>query len=165
MGFWIAMADNTGARNVSTEWEVTPRPTTVEYPAEPTGTRIETAGTVVVQQTARDTRVRAWRWQGYPGWFAPYQTLWSKIEPLRSRYRKLSGATTPYVYLKEDESKLFHRVTVDTGTGAVSYAYDWFRCRVLESSRLLRTEGSSLVVYAETVIRFVIDDTNYNDFG
>lgn len=164
MPFWIAYANGSGARNGATEQQLQPKPTLVRYPEGPSGGVIETAGgSVVVQQFTQDARTREWVWMGYPAWYPAYQTLWGQLEPLRSRYRKMAGDATPYVYLKEDETQLFRTISVSGTT--VTPTYDWLRCRVLSAHRVMRDEGSSLVVYQQTVLRFVIDDPAYNDLG
>jgi hypothetical protein len=167
MGFWVAHADpTTGAIDLATATELHPGPSRFLYPEERTGSRIETAdGAVVVQQFSTDQRLRSWVWENYPGWEVNYQALWRLLEPLRGRYRLLAGATTPYCYLKEDESGLFRTVSV-AGTGlaaTVTATSDWLRVRVLDVKRPRLREGSSLVTYAETTLEFVIADPAYND--
>lgn len=164
MGFFISYADSTGARDVVTEVELSPKPTVVEYPQDPTGARIETAGgSLVVQQLVGDNRVRGWVWKSYPDWHVAYQALWAVLQPLRSRYRYLAGDATPYVYLQDTESTLLRHVAISGTT--VTVTYPWVRVRVLEVSRALRTEGSSLVVFDNTRLVFVIDDPAFNDVG
>lgn len=162
--FYIAYANpSTGARDVATEVQLTPGPALVEYPPEPTGTRLETAGGgVVVQQLSGDSRTRAWVWQNYPAWLAGYQALWTVIEPLRSRYRKLAGDTTPYVYLRDTETALFRTVAISGHT--VTPTYPWIRVRVVEVSRRPRPAGG-LLVYDDTRLVFVVEDPAWNDYG
>lgn len=162
MSFYIAYADSNGAKNASTETVLQPGPGRVVYPVDgPAGAIIETPGGVIVQSAAKDSRVREWVWENYPGWFAPYQALWNQIEPLQSRYRKRAGDTTPFVYLKEDETKLLRTVAISGTT--VTPTYGWLRCRVLRAIRTELRDSSSLVTYARTRLLFTIDDPSYND--
>lgn len=164
MPFYIAYADSSGAKNAATEVELSPRPTSVEYPPEPTGSRIETAGgSVVVQQLTGDPRIRSWIWRGYRAYMPEYQTLWGLIEPLRSRYRKLAGDVTPYVYLKEDETTLLRNIAVSGTT--VTPTYGWYRCRIVEVSRTPRQEGTTIVTFDTIKLAFVIEDPSWNDWG
>ena len=164
MPFWIAYDDGTGNRDVATETQLSPAPSKVEYPP-PAQTRLPTlAGSTIIQRPTVDNRPRAWVWENYPGWFQRYQDLWTIIEPLHARYRLIAGDTVPWVYLKEDETKML-RTLVVSGT-TVTPSYDWFRCRVVNIERRMREGGATgLVVYAETRLEFVIEDSAYNDLG
>lgn len=163
MPFFIAGANTDGSRNVATEVSLTPRPTRVEYPVEPLGTVIPVLGSAVVQQPIADNRIRSWIWEGYPGWMPAYQTLWTTLQPLRSRYRVLAGLS-PYVYLRDTESTAFRSVAIGANA-VVTESFPWVRVRVIEVSRRMRTQGSSLVVWEATTLKFVIEDPAFNDFG
>ena len=160
-GFWFARALPNGDKDDGTETQLVPNPF-VEYPSTPAGKLIEAGGTVVFQQPDRNNRVYTWVWLGWPADNPQYQALWALIEPLRSRYRLMAGHS-PYVYLREEESMQLR--TIATPGTYVAQSSPWFKCRVLEVSRTLRTGGSSLVVYDRTVLTFVIDDVSFNDFG
>lgn len=164
MPFWIAYADSSGNRDVATEVQLSPAPSKVEYPP-PAQTRLPTiAGTTIVQRPTVDNRPRAWVWEGYPGWFQRYQDLWVVLEPLHARYRLVAGDVTPYVYLRENETKMLRRIVVSGHT--VTPSYDWFRCRIVGVERRMREGGATgLVVYDQTRLEFVVDDVNYNDLG
>jgi len=143
--------------------ELTPGPTTVDYPG-PLQTRHETlAGSVVVQQPLVDNRPRSWIWSGYPERHPTYQALWNTIQPLRSRYRAMSGDTFVYVFLMEDETKQLR--TVSVVGDVVTEVYPWLKVRVLEVSRKMRASGGSMPVYEETRLTFTIEDVAYNDLG
>lgn len=162
MGFWFSYANSSGARDTATEVQLQPRPSVVVYPTEgPAGTLIETPGGVVVQSAAKDSRLREWVWEGYPGWLPQYNALWNQLQPLRGYYRKLAGDVTPFVYLKENETRLLRFVAVSGTT--VTETYDYLRCRV---HRVIRPEirPGGLVTYARTRVIFSIDDPGYNDF-
>jgi len=119
---------------------------------------------LVQQQLSSDPRLRAWVWKNYPEWLTAYQTLWNTLVPLRSRFRYLNGDVTPYVYLKEDETHLMRTASVSGTT--LTESYPFFRCRVLEVSRKVRSEPfSSRVVYEDTRLVFVIEDPDANDMG
>ena len=160
-GFWVARSFANGTMDPSTEVQLTPKPF-VDYPAEPLGKLIEvsSAGVAVQQQSLSDNRIRKWIWRGYPGWNTAYLALWAIIEPLRSRYRLMAGGS-PYVWLRDTESKQL-RTIVTNGTTVVE-SYPWLRCRVLEVSRTPR--GNGLVVFEETTLAFVVDDPTFNDEG
>jgi hypothetical protein len=163
MGFFFCYANLDGTRNAASEVQISPQPTRVDYPTTPFGNIIETAGgTVVQQQPDRDSRVRAWEWVGYPGWFIKYQELWSELEPLRSRYRR-QLSLSPYVYLKEDETGEFCVIT-PAAEALVTRTFPYFKCRVLELSRELRKDGG-LVRYEVTRLAFTIDDATWNYLG
>lgn len=123
MPFFLAKADNAGARIAASEVQVSPGPTRVEYPTEPLGSIVDTAdGNVVKQQPVKDPRRRAWVWLGYPGWFTNYQTLWTLLEGHLSKFRKAEGALTPYIYIKDTETKLLRRRVTDPGTATAGAA-------------------------------------------
>lgn len=164
MPFWIAYSQANGTRDTGTETQLSPKPTRVEYPQEPAGSRIQTVSSVIVQQPLYDTRVRSWIWENYADWLPAYQTLWAQIEPLRSRYRKLASAgNSPFIWVREDETKQLRTISVSGTT--VTPTYGWLRARVIEVSRAMRTSGSSLVVWGETKLSFVLEDASYNDLG
>lgn len=164
MPFSIAYADSAGDRDGATDTVLSPGPTTVVYPQDPAGKRIATTGgSIIVQQPINDGRIRSWIWSGYPGWYTPYITLWNTIEPLRSKHRLTDGDNTPYVYVMENETQMLRTISVASKT--VTPTFPWIKVRVVEVSRQLRTGGSSLVVYAETKLSFVIEDPAYNDLG
>lgn len=160
MGFWFALADTDGSLLAGSETEISPRPTRVEYPTTPAGQLLETqGGQVIQQQPTRDNRRRAWEWVGYPGWFQRYQDLFAQLEPLRSRYRAEAGLS-PYVWLKEDETQEFCRITPVSGT-SVTRTFPYFKCRVLGVTRELRKDGG-LVRYDTTRVEFTVEDPNWN---
>jgi hypothetical protein len=159
-GFFIAYSDSTGARDPLTEVELSPRPARVIYPEESRATMIETTGgSVVVQYQSQDPRTRTWQWENYPADYAAYMTLWSIIQPLASRYRKLAGDQTPYVWLKEDMTGLLGKVSVSGVT--VTPTYDWLRCRVTSVLRPTLQDGTSLVRYAATKLVFIVEDPDF----
>jgi len=162
-GFWIAYSDSTGARDTGTEAQLQPKPSLVVYPTEgQAGTIIETPGGVVVQSASKDSRIREWVWERYPGWLPQYNALWNQIQPLRAYYRKLAGDATPFVWLKDDETQLLRSVSVSGTT--VTESYGWFRCRVHRVIRPELSESSSLVTYARTRLLFSLADESFNDF-
>ncbi len=164
MPFSIAYADSVGDRDGATDTVLSPGPTLVEYPQDPAGKRIQTTGgSVIVQQPINDGRVRSWIWSGYPGWYAPYITLWDTIEPLRSKHRLTDGDNTPFAYVTEDETQMLRTIVVASRT--VTPSFPWIKVRVVEVSRRMRTGGSSLVVFEETKFSFVIEGPAYNDLG
>jgi hypothetical protein len=164
MAMYYAYANIDGSRNSATDTLLSPRPTRVRSPQEPTGTVIPVAaGSVVVQQPLTDNRVRSWVWEGYPDWLPSYQPLWDTLQSFRSRYRAQAGLS-PYVYLRDDESRTLRQVAV-SGAGVVSVTYPWVRVRVIEVSRRIREGQSSLVVWEETAMKWVIEDAAFNDFG
>lgn len=163
MPFYIALPDVTGVKDAGTEQTLTPGPTRVEYPG-PAQTRHETlSGSIIVQQPLLDGRARSWIWAGYPEWYQNYRDLWNTLQPLRSRYRLMDGETYPYIFVKEDETKQLRTVTASSG--AVSETYPWLKARVIEVSRKMRESGSSLMVYEETRMTFVLEDSSHNDLG
>lgn len=163
MGFWYAYADTDGTLLSGSETELMPKPTRVVYPTEPLAQYLETSGGNVIQQQPNlDSRRRAWEWVGYPGWWVNYQALWSKLEPLRSRYRAAAGLN-PHVYLKEDESQELCLITpVDADT--VTRTFPYWKVRVLGVSRTLRDDGG-LVRYEVTRLDFIIVDSAWNYLG
>lgn len=162
MPFYLAYPDVNGAKDTNTEQVIVPGPTRYEYPG-PLQTRHETlSGSLIVQQPLVDSRPRSWIWAGYPEWHEGYRDLWDQLQPLRSRYRLLDGETYAHVFLKEDESKQLRALTINNG---VTESYPWLKVRVIEVSRKMRESGSSLVVYEETRLTFVIEDSAYNDLG
>lgn len=163
MGFWFAYSQLDGTIDNATVTEIMPRPTRVDYDHKPLGQTIVTSGgTVVHQQPARENRIRGWEWVGYPGWFIRYQDLWTQLEPLRSRYRAQAGLS-PYVYLKEDESRELALIGTPTQT-SIPRTYPFFKCRVLGVTRETRKDGG-LLVFEVTRLEFVIEDASWNYLG
>jgi hypothetical protein len=114
--FWVATADTGGTIIEASKMLLSPGPSLVEYPTEPTGSRIETAdGIVVVQQPTGDSRIRTWNWKGYRRWMTSYQNVYALLYSLRSRRRVEYGAS-PYVYVKDNTTQLLYKETVVTGT-------------------------------------------------
>src|SRR5205823_4494620 len=94
-------------------------PIAVDYPPEAGGELLPTAdGRLVQQQPGRDNRKRTWIWRNLPADLAGIDDLWRLLLSLRSRYRLLSGAATPFVYLKDDLTGELRRRKVVTGTGS-----------------------------------------------
>lgn len=117
MGFWIARADATGAKIAASEMLLPMSPTRVDYPVEALGTLLETAdGNVVQQQMNKDGRRRAWVWENYRDTVVGWEDLWNQLLNLRSRHLIEGGAATPYVYLKENESRRLRRRSSVAGT-------------------------------------------------
>lgn len=114
MAFWVAVADPVA--NPTAARQLSPAPTRVSYDAAPLGSRRETAdGRLIVQQPTLDNRVRAWEWVGYPGFLGAYERQFQFLSNLRSRYRYEAGLS-PYIWVKEDSTKLLTRKVVVTGT-------------------------------------------------
>jgi hypothetical protein len=123
MGFYIAKADTAGAKITASEVLLSPGPTDVEYPVEAAGSIVMTAsGSAIQQQPVRDSRVRAWVWRGYPGYWVLYQTLFDQLKTLRATTRYQLGAATPYIYLKDTETRRMFRRAKYTGTTTGSSA-------------------------------------------
>jgi hypothetical protein len=121
MGYWVATADASGNRIVGSEVLLQPAPSRPDYDQEAAGQIIDTAdGGAVHQQPTLDGRRRTWEWVNYPLDQAGYQRVWPLLESLRSRWRREAGLC-PYVYLKEDETRLFRQrntaATTATGSG------------------------------------------------
>lgn len=165
MPFYFALAQANGTRDTATDTQFIIGPTIVDYPADPLPVLQPTLnGTIVLQQPAVDNRPRTWQWQSYPDWYPQYGTLWGQIEGLRSRYRLMaSGSNSPYVWLRDTESKQLRTIAV-AGT-VVTSTYPWLQVRVLSTNRHMRTSGSSLLVWEQTNLVFTVTDVSYNDLG
>jgi hypothetical protein len=108
-GFWIAVADNTGARVSGSELRLSPGPVAVDYAPDLLGSIRETAGgRAIVQQPSKDPRRREWIWKQYPGFSDAFIRQYRLLEALRSRYR-VSQGLSPYVYLFDGTTSLFRR--------------------------------------------------------
>jgi hypothetical protein len=120
MGFWIATADTSGARITTSDLELQPGPSLIEYPTDSAGSILDTVdGNAIHQQPSRDGRRRVWVWSGYPHNQAGYLRVWPVLLSLRSRYRAEAGLS-PYVFLKEDITGGLRRRQSDTGTGSAT---------------------------------------------
>lgn len=104
-GFWIAPADNTGAKS-SVETQLLPYPTFVEYPSTDLGEIQETAdGRVVVQVSNLDPRRRVWHWSNFGPEIATYERQYQWMRTLLARDRRARGQS-PYVYVFDGSSNL-----------------------------------------------------------
>ena len=116
MGFWIARADPSGAMIVASQLQLSPGPTSVTYPTDPAGSLLETIdGNVIQQVPNQDARRYVWTWTGYPYWQVGYQQVWDTLISLRSRNRKMFGAS-PFIYVKDDVSGRLRWLDVHNGT-------------------------------------------------
>ena len=231
MPFYFSKASSAGTRLNSSDTLISPAPTYVTYPEEALGQILETAdGIPVFQQGNKDGRVRRWVWQGYRENVPGYPALWNNLLSLRARHLKEAGAVTPYVFLKETDTKRLRRrdrytgtatsggastltnsgasfpgsnglagymvylidgqgagqfATIASNTGTqitisgtwsinpnsttkyeiVGWVDDWFRCRVLDVSRIVDDTPTNPPTYRETILTFCIDDVAFNDLG
>lgn len=132
MGFNVALADvNTGTtRIVGSERPLSPAPTRVSYPSEPLGARLETPdGRLIVQQPAKDNRVRTWYWDNYPGFLTQYEMQYQYLVGLRSRYRQDGSRQSPFIFVQDTSTKRLRRRVVEirllsTGGSSTSVLID-----------------------------------------
>jgi hypothetical protein len=106
-GFWIAMADLTGAKTAQ-ETQLSPAPTAVEYPNTARGEFVDTAdGRVVVQVSNRDPRRHSWTWMNFGPEITTYERQYQWLQQLASRTR-LSLGLSPYVYIYDSATRLLN---------------------------------------------------------
>lgn len=106
-GFWIAMADATGAKT-DKETQLSPAPTRVEYPNATLGEIVETAdGRVVVQTTNRDPRRRSWVWSNFSPSIELYERQYRWLQQLTARTRRNLGLS-PYIYVFDGTTNLLN---------------------------------------------------------
>ena len=119
-GFWVAMATSAHARS-AVAVELSPAPTRVDYPTTPLGDMIETAdGRVVMQQSTKDPRRRAWVWANFGPIITGYERQFRWLEGLRSRYRQQAGQS-PYVYVYDGTTELMNkRQTLTTAVSSIT---------------------------------------------
>lgn len=107
VGFWVSPATTTGTRS-SVELQLSPGPTSVEYPNMELGEMIDTAdGRVVMQVGNADPRRHAWLWANYGPEVPNYERQYRWLESLKSRFRYASGQS-PYVYVYDGTSRRLH---------------------------------------------------------
>lgn len=123
MSFFFSKASSNGTRLNSGDTLISPAPTYVVYPEEALGQILETQDALpVFQQASKDGRIRRWVWEGYRDNTPGYATLWNNLLSLRSRHLKEAGAQTPYVYLKETDTKRLRRRVSYKGTATAGGA-------------------------------------------
>lgn len=106
-GFWIAMADLTGAKTTQ-ETQLLPTPTRVEYPNAARGEFVETAdGRVVLQVSNRDPRRHSWIWSNFGPEVTVYERQYRWLHQLTSRTR-LGLGLSPYVYIYDGTTNLLN---------------------------------------------------------
>lgn len=156
--FWVRFKDS--PNGAYTTVALTPGPTSVDYPPKRAFTVMTTQdGASVIQRPLRDSRSRKWVWTGYKSsaLFAAYENQWQQLLALEYRTRLRAGKY-PLVEIWEDTVPEggFNRVD---GNGDKL----WTTVRFIQVDRTPRKGGGQLV-YDESTIEFVIDDTTYDAF-
>jgi hypothetical protein len=114
-------------------------------------------GAVVVQRPFRDSRPRRWIWTNYPAAASAYSTTWTLLESLEYRTR-LANNLPGWIEVWEDVSGVGGFGKLD-GSGNRIYT----KVKVTQANRVPRG-GGGIVIYAASVMEFVIDDLSYTEF-
>jgi hypothetical protein len=154
--FWIRYKDT--ANGSYTTMTLSPGPTTVSYPEKRDfKVQVTPDGAVVVSRPMRDSRPRRWIWKRYRPWIATYENQWMVLESLEYRTRLLAGKY-PIVEIWEDES------TIGGFDGMVDASTKkWTKAKFLRVERTVNDSGGP-VIYEESFIEFMIDDTSWGAF-
>jgi hypothetical protein len=161
MGFHVRWKD--APTGEYTEKELTPWPTTVEYPPRRTyNLHTSKDGVTVVQRPIRDARPRKWLWDVLRKDSATFASLWAVLDVLEWRNR-VKAEKYPYIEIWEDVTGIggFDRWTEEENPEDRQKI--WTRAKVLDLDRIIRPNGGP-VIYAPVTMTFVVEDPTYQEF-
>jgi hypothetical protein len=137
--------------------ELSPRPVEVDYPEKRLFTaRVTQDEATVIQRPLRDSRTRRWIWRGYRYHMAEYAAQWALLESLDAQARLRLGLN-PVIEIFEDTSGIGGFGKRDGGGNPI-----FTKVAFVQVTRNVRAGGR--VTYDESVIEFLIRDSDYNDF-
>lgn len=159
--FQYAEATLLGVINSGTITQLSPAPTTVEYPINfDHKTTPASDARVVINPSLLDSRARRWVWRRYRPSVNNYESMYNILLNFQHKLREQAGKS-PFVFLKEDISKNLDRLNLN---GVVwERQADFVRVRVVDVSQHVAGEGGN-VTYDSTVMEFIIDDSVWNVF-
>jgi hypothetical protein len=163
MAFQIAESQTGGIIDSGTIATLSPGPTYVEYPTKFDNTiRFSKDGNPTIQAPLKDARVRHWVWRRYRPTVPGYENLFSQLLQLQYKLRLTEDTPKPpWVFLKEDVSENFSPLQFSGGTWSV--LDDFVRVKVVDVTQNVARQGG-IVIYEETRLSFVVDDSNWNTF-
>lgn len=166
MAFLIRYSTDAAPGSVYTVLELSPGPTTVDYPVfREYNARTTQDHAVIIQRGLKDDRSRSWVWSNYRPTIPGYESQWTTLLTLEARQRQIDGFN-PVIQIWENESGIggLGETTDDLAPDLVAYTnIEWVEVKLVQADRRVRSRGGP-VVYDTSTLEFKITDSSWEHF-